>query len=256
MRTVYADVVFVINFVCDFALLYLSAYSLSIKVKIVRLIISAFIGAVYALIVAIINLSGMLCLILSFAALLIMSFVSFYGVTKKAFVRLVINVYVYSFILCGLVYTEPFRRFTYGITVVLMSLFLVVAIRRLGIKNPVFTKRKSMDLIFKVRGMQKTLCLIIDTGNILTDPVTMLPVIIISRDAANLLDLEKVRSIPFQTVVGEGELYILKTEEIYVPIGKTKIRLNAVAGCCFDNSAALPCDGILPASIIENLTEG
>ena len=123
---------FCLNFITDYTLLYISAYSINIKIKQIRIIAAAVIGGIY----------GVICTVLSIkSGLLLMSFVAYYGVTVKAFVHLIINILSYSFILCGFVSLELLRKGNMFAVIIISCILFIIVIR----KNALLTARSRFE---------------------------------------------------------------------------------------------------------------
>ena len=253
MKTVYADVVFAVNFAADYVLLYISAYSLHIKVRTIRLLAASIIGGIYGVAASIVPVASSFLLLISFAVLLLMCSVAFAGVTSKAFIYLVINMCVYSFILCGMVSLEPLRKRA-GITVLVFGCVLIVfAVKRLRLYRINQKSRRHISAVICTDGCERELELLCDSGNLLTDPVTFSPIIILSNSFANSLSSEKTRFVTYRTVGGEGTLDIAEDSEIYILKDNKRIRVFAVVGFCKESETFSGYDGIIPELITQNI---
>lgn len=254
MKTVYADFVFLVNFFADYVLLYVSSYSIHIKVKNSRLLLSAALGGAYAVVAAILPTGRIAVLFFSFIMLILMCFVAFYGSGIKAFVRLVINMYLYSFILCGILSLWFSGSETMVTTLLVSCVGLVIATRYLKADLLFKKDKKYVDVVFFKESNEIRAELLCDTGNILKDPVTLLPVIIVSESLVSDKSVCSTRTIPFVTVAGRGKLIVAKFDAVYLINGKSRVRINAVVGVCPDEEITVSgYNGLIPAVLVDNI---
>ena len=254
MKTVYADIVFCLNFITDYTLLYISAYSINIKIKQIRIIAAAFIGGIYGVICNVLSIKSGLLLILNIFVVLLMSFVAYYGVTVKAFVHLIINILSYSFILCGFVSLELLRKGNTFAVIIISCILFIIVIR----KNALLTARrrfeKKVSALLCKDGKEIQVSLLIDTGNLLVDYATGLPVMIVSERAIYDIEPEIIRYINFKTVNGEGRLGIAENIEVYILVKEKRIKIRAIVGISGSGKENFTnFDGILPAELAKNI---
>ena len=124
-------------------------------------------------------------------------------------------------------------------------------------------KEKSIckvDVKLGYNGKERVLSLMCDSGNLLTDPYSALPVIILKNenspdnDIASDFVRNKTRFIPVKTADGNGIIKAIKPEYVRLIDGKEEKQINAVIGFSQNQSADFGgTDGIIPYCLIENI---
>ena len=100
------------------------------------------------------------------------------------------------------------------------------------------------------------LTFVCDSGNLLTDPCTKLPVVIVGRNFPEKIDINKVkmRQIQYKTISGIGVMSVISPKEIRVFVHGKWQKVNAVIGINENIGEAMAgADGIIPTRLIENL---
>ncbi len=265
-QTVYVDLYFIINFAMDFLCFFLTARLLSIRESLARTLVASAIGALYACISLFLGLKGMLSLSVDIGACVFMSAIAFYR--KHELRRLPANALVYtavSIVLGGFM-TALFSLFNRigldrllgseqdadGISVWLFALLALISglAAMLGGR---FFKKKSLRTECRLRIYKgkknvelKALC---DSGNLLHDPISARPCIIVELDSMRDLltrrtvrtiesggvtafegeDAERVRIVPVHTVSGDGIMYAFRLDRIELDFGGGWCEVDALA---------------------------
>lgn len=199
---VYLDVVFTINFLMDFVLLWATAKFSQLRTSWVRLAVGAFVGACYSLALMLPSLHYFLGFSIKVLFSIAMVFVAFPRLSLKRFLQALAYFYLVAFTMggamLGAIYLISKEQDLYGIMngifVFLTNVrytWLVVAIVaaffmvRYGVG---FLKRNFLHSFFKVpvviKFNDKTISTqaLVDTGNQLKDPLTLKPVMILEFD--------------------------------------------------------------------------
>lgn len=190
---VYVDMLFLINFLMDFVVLWAAARLAQIRVSLWRLAGGACIGALYSVIVLLPGLEHLSSFEVKFLVSLAMALVAFAPLPWKKFGQTVLYFYLVAFTMGGAVLGFIYFMATNSIPEGLGSfpiryLWLIVALVIAGLlgKYGVAYFRKSLlqDLLkvpveITIHGRQLKLNGLVDTGNQLVDPVTGVPVIIV-----------------------------------------------------------------------------
>ena len=195
---IYAEYVFIENFIMNFVILSLTAKMSKAKVKRGNLIIASIVGALYSFIIFLPTLYFLYTTLMkiSFSVLLIV--ITFHPYKFKVFFRLLVSFYLVTFVFGGagfaLFYLTNFTGiigngifylvdisakqiyFSFGIAYILIHLFWNF-IQSQIVKERIFMKVKIVidDKDVSFNGM-------VDTGNCLTDPISKHPVIIVEYD--------------------------------------------------------------------------
>ena len=287
-QTVYADVLFAVNFSMDFLALYVTDFLLKLKFNVKRCVLAAMIGAIYGVVSVTLQLGTFWSLlstgVVGFAmCLLLNGFVGLKMLTKEMVVFLCANmiigggmtvVYGYFNAHGGadniLIYGNPEtveEQLPLAIfTVASLVITLIAVIFSRGISKNASVKRAVLEIEHKQKNIKVTA--LVDSGNLLTEPISGLPVIIIQKDVAQrLLDgiiletltaltvpklgnpSEKIRFILYESVSGKGMMGVFKPE---------KIMINGVASDCWvaisnksDGRLNIIDEAIVPLSLVN-----
>lgn len=252
-QIIYADTVFLLNFCMDFLALFAAGKILGLKLKIIRLVTASVFGAVYCVFTLLFDESVIPVIILNIAVSVIMCLIAFKTDTLVNFVKAFAIFYAACFMLGGgieaLYHLSGFVKTDGGNNAPPIQVIIILA----GICSIIFiftgrlfkrnAKIKEVDLTIGYGGREIKVEAILDTGNLLRDPVSSLPVIIIRLNtAANLFDLKTL-----EFFAGDTPSYISKistdTEQEKVRIiKKLKFKLIPVKSVAGANN-------ILPAFV-------
>lgn len=200
--TVYLDIVLVENLCMNYIILFATGFILKLKMKHFRLILSAFIGGIYAIVsyMEIIPLhSNMVVKIILSVTMIYLAFVP-KGI--KAMLKQLILFYLVSFAFGGcafalLYFIRPQDIFmkngvyigTYPIKIALLGGvvgFVVTYIAFRIVKNRIGNRTAKKNLIYDIqitmRGKSLLTKAMLDTGNLLKDPITRTPVVVVEKE--------------------------------------------------------------------------
>ena len=254
---IYIDIIFIENIIMNTIILYATAIILKQKVKNIRLIISAVIGSIYSILMYITKLTIYSSIISKFILSVVMAYVAFKpNDIKKIFKQIIIFSFVFGGVALNLIY---FLRpeniniknglFTgeYALKVIMLGAimaFIIIKISIKIIKTKFNTKNMYCDINLKINEKQIATKAMIDTGNLVKEPITNTPVVIVEesllegiipkeilKNLENILCgnlenlpqdiqdeyLPKLRCIPFSSLGKEnGMLVGIKISEIVV----------------------------------------
>lgn len=265
-QEVYVDLYFLINFAMDFLCFFLTSRLLSIKESLPRTLAASAVGALYACLSLFWGLEGLISLSADIGACVIMSAIAF--CRRGELRRLPVNSLVYtavSIVLGGFM-TALFSFFNRigldrllgsekdadGISVWLFGLLALISgvLAMLGGK---FFKKKSARTVCRVRLCKgkktvelKALC---DSGNLLRDPISARPCIVVELDSVRELfarktlraiekgsealfegeDAARVRIVPVKTVSGDGMMYAFRLDRVELDFGGGWLEADALA---------------------------
>ena len=255
MKTVYADVVFFENFIVDYILLYLSIGSMYIRVKPIRIVISAIVLSMYSVAVNIVPMGQIVLIIMSLFMLICASALTLGKRSVKVYIRFCITMYAFSFLLFGFVESAPAINGNVSCLVMLFLLMIFV----------LFFKKVPEKILLKCDARRITTEIILgeniysflmvcDSGNLLIDPKSKLPVIIVGEHASDIINGCEKWPVPYKTMSGDGVLWVVMPDRVRVNNNGKWHMVSAVVGLSEDlkeqiNSA----DGILPSRLLENL---
>lgn len=194
--SVYVDMLFLINFLMDYVVLWTAARLAQIRVSFWRLAAGAGIGALYSVIALFPHLEQLSAFEVKFLVSLVMVMAAYTPLPWKKFGQAILYFYLVAFTLggavLGFVYFLTSNSFSGALGLFpLHYLWLGVAVVMAGVlgKYGVTYFKKSIlhDLLkvpveITIKGRQVKLNGLVDTGNQLTDPLTGAPVIIVEYD--------------------------------------------------------------------------
>ena len=215
MQTVYVDLYFLINFSMDFLCLYLTAKLLSERLSPIRGILAAAIGGIYANLALLFGLSGIVAILSDLAVCALICFSAFFGRGRIKRVPLYILVYVAVSAALGGIMTALFYLFNRsgifdfikesdgdGISVWLFALLASISAVITLIGGRGATKKMSargVELQITLLGRTVTVRGISDSGNLLREPLSGKPCIVVDRKG-----LEEILSKRLSEAVAQG----------------------------------------------------
>ena len=257
---IYIDIIFIENIIMNTIILYATAIILKQKVKIIRLIISAVIGSIYSILMYITKLNIYSSIISKFILSVVMAYVAFKPNDVKKIFKQIIIFYLTSFVFGGVAlnliyFLRPENinikngLFTgeYVLKVIMLGAIMAFVIIKISIKI-IKTKFNAKDMYcyikLKINEKQIETKAMIDTGNLVKEPITNTPVVIVEesllegiipkeilKNLENILRgnlenlpqdiqdkyLPRLRCIPFSSLGKEnGMLVGIKISEIVV----------------------------------------
>lgn len=280
---VYADILFAVNFLMDALVLYAVNKVYKQGATTFRIISGAFLGAVYAVIKLFVNTPEPLVAVI---VSVIMVFIAFGKSKASVFIKKLITFYAMSMLLGGLVsvlysacanlYRPNAFRIKIGIKHFVFAFLISFVFIKLfsGILHTARIK-KTRKAVLVLEGKQKELSLLVDSGNMLCDPYTSKPVIILSQSVLDsMLGNDgvhkyiykqkypftderilkyKPRCIPITTASGKSMLVAISPEKIALCSEKGEQMLDALIACEGERGVFGENDGIIPYSLVCNL---
>ena len=265
-QTVYVDLFFLINFSMDFLCFYLTAQLLGIKARVGRWILAASLGGIYANAALFLGVGGILAIAIDLAACALMCLVAFGG--GRALLGR-IPVYVAVSMTLGGFMTAIFALLNRaklplgtvesdGISAWTLALLAAVS-AALTLAGGRFFRRRSSKKYATVKismgKKQTTLEAFCDSGNLLKEPISNKPCILVNTRAVRdvlprqITDLAakqgvtgiesldsklatRVRLIPTMTAVGGGMLIAVRVDKILICDDKEERETDALIALC------------------------
>ncbi len=216
MITVYADVLFAVNFFMDLLLIKMTSLFIHKKTKKIRTAFAAVIGGLPATFIFFVNLSFFTSAVINIAISTAMIFTAFGFENKKAFARTFVIFYVVTFLCGGVI----FLLFINGKAFISNgSVYFDESVRMLifGAVAAYYVVKTLSALIKKIRRQYASYAVvsmylgknsvsftaITDTGNVLTEPLSGLPVCIVQKKIFDKLiknETPLLRLIPYKTI--------------------------------------------------------
>ena len=193
--TVYLDIVFLENVIINYIILYLTGIISKAKIKQLRILLGATIGAIYSIIYYIIKLKIYSSIIIKIILSVVIIFTSFNSKNLKEIFKQILLFYLVSFVFGGAAISAIYMANTHNITIqngVLVGNYTIKTIL-IGVIIAYFTviiafkiiKMTKKDLIceisIKINGKNIQTKALLDTGNMLKEPITNIPVIVMEH---------------------------------------------------------------------------
>ena len=258
--TIYIDLIFMENVIMNLIILYATSIILKQKARIIRLLISSILGAIYTILMYITQLHIYSSIISKFILSIIMIYIAFRPNKLNKMVKEVIILYLTSFVFGGVAlnliyFLRPENinirngLFTgeYALKVIMLGAivaFIIIKISMKIIKTKFNNKNMYCNIKLKINEKLIEAKAMIDTGNLVKEPITNTPVVIVEesllegsipkeilKNLENILCgnlenlsqevqdeyLPKLRCIPFSSLGKEnGMLVGIKISEIIV----------------------------------------
>lgn len=250
---IYLDLVFIINFLLDFNILYIVNKILKRNMKIKRIILASLFGNI-TLIFLFINISSLNLFIIKIILCLLMCLIAYNYVNIKYTINNMTYVYMVSTIFGGILYfiKENINN-NYIYTALIILLTPLIAIELVKKFNKIKSNYKYYYLIKINFKNNKTIELnsFLDTGNKLKDPYTNKGIILVNINKIN--KLVKIRSpiyVPYNTLNNTGLLKCIKPKSIEID---GKILSNYLIGLSEKQFNIDGIDCILNYKLLEDL---
>lgn len=217
--TVYVDIILLENICMNFIILFASAYIMKIQIKYLRIFISSLIGAIYAVLVYANILAIYTNIIMKIILSICMIYVAYKPKSLKGMIKELILFYLVSFALGGcafaLLYIVKPQEIlirngvyigTYPIKIALLGGIVGFVITYIGIravKNKIVKNEIIYTTQIKINNKFKLTKLLLDTGNMLKDPLTNSPVILVEKKILETLVPEELIKIMEQKNGGD-----------------------------------------------------
>ena len=285
-QTVFVDIFFLINFSMDFLSLFLVAKLLEGKIALLRFIISATLGGVYACIALFLPTGGLFSFFIDAVVCVAMAFVA---VGKRKQIK---NTFVFSLVFCavsillGGAMTALFNFFNKigldrlfgdagtgdGISVWLFAILAIISgiLSALGgkfFKRRVSRKQGRVEISYA--GGSVSLPCLLDSGNLLREPISRLPCVVVESDSvkyifprsfieavkkgeiAGLRERERarIRMISVSTAMGETVTYGIRVDSVKLDFGKGVTAVEAYVVLSNEKISAKGIKALVPSEL-------
>lgn len=195
--TIYVDVVLIENLIMNYIILFATDIILKNKSKFWRLLLASLIGAIYTVISYISNFKIYSSMILKMILSIIIVYVAFNPKNMKKMWKTLLIFYLTSLVFGGaafaLIYiVKPQETFlknglflgTYSLKTILLSAivaFLIIIGAFTVVKNKISKRDMFCDIKIKLNNKEIEAKAMLDTGNLLKEPITNIPVIVVEH---------------------------------------------------------------------------
>lgn len=193
--TIYIDVVLLENLIMNYIILFTTGLVMKIKIKHIRLILASLLGAIYSVVAYAGILKAYSSIILKIILSIIIVFIAYNPQNVKKLCKTLLLFYLTSFVFGGaafaLIYivrpqdiimknglflgTYPLKTVMLGAVIA----FAVIITAFSVVKSKISKKALFCELEIKVNGKIVETKAMIDTGNLLKDPFTNTPVVVV-----------------------------------------------------------------------------
>lgn len=261
-QVIYVDVLIIVNLFVNYFLLLTTSKFLNLKLKLSRLILGEILGAIYSLYIFIPEPNLFVSVLVKLFMSIIMVAAAFEFNKIKQFLKIIVCFYAVNFAFSGTMFAlwcafKPNGMIInndivyFNISPITLIVSTVISYIIIEIVNRVIEKKQlknsSLEIGIKFKDKYIVLNAKIDTGNLLKEPFSNLPVIVVKKSEINLLIPEfnifenienqneikklKIRIIPFKTVSGTGILPAFKPEYVVL---KGNLKKQAYVAVCSD----------------------
>lgn len=240
---IYIELVFIVNFLLDFIILYGTKRLLKLNKSNKRLLLASIIGSLSTIIVFL-KITNIILIILKILLSLILIIVSF---GKNNILINTFYFYLISIIVGGTIYLFDLNEnlyFNYLILIILSPIIIYLLIKelnkhRLNINDKYLVEITISKKKYKLEGF-------IDTGNRLSSPIKKEPVILVNLK----INYNKVIYIPYKALNTEGIIPCIKPDKIMINNKQIK---NYLVGLATDKFTIDNVNCILPNKLKEDL---
>ena len=195
--TIYLDVIFLENLILNFLILFAVGIETKSKVKFARIVVSSVVGSAYTVLLYMINNDFFHSIIMKILLSLVMNYIAYKTNKIKEILKKIVYFYLTSFVFGGgalaLIYVVNtgkisihngviFGKYTLlTIMIGVLVSFIVIIISFKLIKNTITKKDLICTINIKVNDKVIKTKALIDTGNLLKEPITNIPVIVVEH---------------------------------------------------------------------------
>lgn len=263
MEYIYGDVLFVINLCMDFLSLYISGKLMHMKMSRLRLIIAATTGGIYG-VVAVAYLSGIAEKAASLLLGIIVCMIAHYHKNIKRFAAVFALFFGVSLFMGGamtFIYSNLGKYKNYiqvggaiytvldDIPLYVFAIIAVASVLLSWIVGRIFSRKKHTavcEAIVDFGGKRSEIQCMVDSGNLLCDPISGTPVMFISEKEKDIIPkalhealdgktdgldfdiIRKLRFIPASTVAGSRVVVAAVPDTVYIKAGGTDYEAKKV----------------------------
>lgn len=195
--TIYIDVVLIENLIMNYIILLATGIVLKIRIKHLRLFVGSLIGAVYTIITYIITIKMYSNFLFKLVLSVVIIYVAFNPQNIKNMWKQLVVFYLISFVFGGaafaLIYIVKPQDIlmknglflgTYPIKAVILATiiaFIIIILTFKLVKSKISKKDMYKEIKISIEGKQINVMAMLDTGNMLKEPITGKPVIVLEH---------------------------------------------------------------------------
>lgn len=285
-RVIYIDILFCVNFIIDFMLLLSVRKFLSLKARYRRMVLGSLVGAISSFVIFLPPMNEFLSLIIRLVTAFAVVFTTFFPTSRKSFLKAVSAYFLITFCFCGaciaffMLFSPPVAIRNGAVYIDISPIMLVGIILACYIIIRIICRVSGRSLASQeicwlvVENNEKSVKLIAktDTGNMLKEPFSNLPVIVAEREKLEVVlpseisdylaktvsvsdtscdYVSGIRLVPYNSVGGEGLLPAFKPDTIKVILNGKNIESEAYIAVT-SRRLSESFSAIIPSEIILN----
>lgn len=197
--TIYVDIIIIENLIMNFIILYATGLILKIKISFFRLLFASFIGSIYSALQYISNMKILSNIMIKTFLSIVIVWVAFHPQNIKKMCKQLMLFYLTTFTFGGvatyLIYVLKPQNIvmkngmyvgTYVLKVIFIGAILGTGILLVSFKiskNKISKKDMICKIMIKLNGKEITLNTMVDTGNMLKEPITGNPVAVVEKNS-------------------------------------------------------------------------
>lgn len=197
--TIYVDIIIIENLIMNFIILYATGLILKNKISFIRLLLASLIGAIYSALQYISNMKILSNIIIKTILSIIIINIAFHPQNIKKMCKQLLMFYLTTFTFGGvatyLIYVLKPQNIimkngmyvgTYVLKVIFIGAILGTVILLISFrisKNKISKKDMICKIKLKLNGKEIILNTMVDTGNMLKEPITGSPVVVVEKNS-------------------------------------------------------------------------
>lgn len=234
--TIYLDLILLENIIMNYIIILATGMICRVNIKHIRVFLSSSLGAIYAIVTYITNIEIYTSQITKIIVSVCMVYIAFNSRTSKIMLKQLLIFYLTSFCFGGAAYYLLYNLSpnliktingalvgTYPIKIAVLGGILGFFIINISFRI-IKTKLTKKDMLYDIEIFYKenktTIKVILDTGNLLTDPITKTPVLIVESQKLKNIIPENILNNIENIIYNSGFEYIdeeIKTRCSFIP---------------------------------------
>ena len=231
--TLYIDIILIENLIMNYIILYATSVIAKTAINRVRIIISSFIGAIYAIIEYVLIDSIYSNFILKLLLSVIIVYIAFKPQDLKKMCKQMLLFYLTSFVFGGvatyLIYTIKPQKIiikngmyvgTYVLKILVIGAivgYIIVTIAFKLVKNKITKNDMFCKIKIKIEGKELILDAMVDTGNMLKEPISGWPVIVVEKNCLYELIPKEILDNIERILKGDTDFLLDELKLKYIP---------------------------------------
>ena len=196
--TVYIDEIFLENFILNFIILYATGLISKSKISFLKMTLGSVLGSICTVIYYVLQSQTYINIIIKIILSIVMIYISFTPKNYKEMLKLTVFFYLTSFVFGGAAFSVIYMVNTgkisiqngiligsYTIKTILIGIiiaFIIIVLAFKFIKSK-FTKKDLLcNIIIKINEKKIETIGLVDTGNMLKEPITNIPVVVVEHN--------------------------------------------------------------------------